>query len=141
MNEFAAQRVGAPDASRRHLLSHRLRGRRRALGLTQQQVAERLDGLGVRTNNRALSSLERGAGLDGSRLPELAAALECSVTYLLGLTADPQRWRPDAEWRAVDDVARPRASRPRGASAGGTQPRILGPDVPDRNTRLATSRA
>ncbi|MDQ3663545.1 MAG: hypothetical protein M3353_02660 [Actinomycetota bacterium] len=137
MNEFVDQRAGAPDTSRRHLLSHRLRGRRRVLGLTQQQVAERLDGLGVRTNNRALSSLERGAGLDGSKLPELAVALECSVTYLLGLTADPQRWRPDAGWRAVDDVGQPRASRPRWASAGGTQPRILGPDVPDGNAPLA----
>ena len=65
------------------------------LGLTQQDVVERLAGMGVAATNRSLSAMEHGQGLDVGRLPELAAALECSVTYLLGLTVEPDRWEPD----------------------------------------------
>jgi hypothetical protein len=42
-----------------------------------------------------VSSLEHGAGVDVVKLPELAAALDCTVSYLLGLTADPHSWEPD----------------------------------------------
>ncbi len=84
------------DAHRHLLVSQRLRARRRALGLTQKQVVTRLGRLGVRTTNKSLSSLEHGSGLDVARLPELAAALECSVTWLLGLTEDPSAWMPDS---------------------------------------------
>jgi transcriptional regulator with XRE-family HTH domain len=80
----------------RHLLiTERLRTRRDVLGLTQKQVVGRLAKLGVQTTNRTLSNLEHGAGVDVGRLPELAAALECTVSYLLGLTASPHRWSPD----------------------------------------------
>jgi transcriptional regulator with XRE-family HTH domain len=80
----------------RHLLvSERLRLRRRQLGLTQKEVVARLRRLGVDTTNKALSSLEHGAGLDVCKLPELAHALDCTLTYLVGLTADPLRWEPD----------------------------------------------
>jgi hypothetical protein len=65
------------------------------LGLTQKQVTSRLGRLGVASTNKSLSSLEHGAGLDVAKLPELAAALECTVTWLLGLTDDPHRWEPD----------------------------------------------
>ncbi|HEX5523437.1 MAG TPA: helix-turn-helix transcriptional regulator [Pedococcus sp.] len=81
--------------ARRHLeVSQRLRERRRMLGLTQKQVTSRLGRLGIASTNKSLSSLEHGAGLDVARLPELAAALDCTVTWLLGLTDDPHRWEP-----------------------------------------------
>src|SRR6478752_10809437 len=81
----------------RHLVvSERLRLRRRTLGLTQKEVVARLRRLGVATTNKSLSSLEHGAGLDVGKLPELARALDCTLTYLVGLTDDPQRWQPDS---------------------------------------------
>lgn len=83
----------APD--RNFVLTLRLRERRRSLGLTQLQVVRRLAEFGVVTTNKALSSLEHGAGVDVAKLPEFAAALECTVTYLLGLTEDPDNWQPD----------------------------------------------
>jgi hypothetical protein len=69
--------------------------RRRHLGLTQQDVVDRLVGLGVGGTNRTLSAMEHGQGIDIGRLPELAIALECTVTYLLGLTTNPVKWTPD----------------------------------------------
>src|SRR6476620_9831400 len=81
----------------RHLVvSERLRIRRRTLGLTQKEVVARLRRLGVATTNKSLSSLEHGAGLDVGKLPELARALDCTLTYLVGLTDDPDRWEPEA---------------------------------------------
>lgn len=82
--------------ARRHLVvSQRLRERRRELNLTQKQVITRLARLGVASTNKALSSLEHGSGIDVAKLPELAAALDCTVTWLLGLTDDPVSWEPD----------------------------------------------
>lgn len=79
----------------RHLLiTQRLRQRRDDLGLTQKQIVTRLARCGLQTTNRALSSLEHGSGLDVAKLPELATALDCTVTYLLGLTDDPHSWQP-----------------------------------------------
>ena len=49
------------------------------------------------TTNKALSSLEHGAGLDVCKLPEIARALDCTLTYLVGLTDDPASWEPDFE--------------------------------------------
>lgn len=69
--------------------------RRHELGLTQRDVVERLEILGLATSNRTLSAMEHGQGLDVGRLPELAIALDCTVTYLLGLTTEPSRWVPD----------------------------------------------
>lgn len=37
---------------------------------------------------------EHASGIDIVRLPDLAAALECTVTYLLGLTTDPTPGSP-----------------------------------------------
>jgi hypothetical protein len=82
--------------------------RRRMLGLTQQDVVDRLAGMGVAATNRSMSAMEHGQGLDVGRLPELAAALECTVTYLLGLTMDPDRWEPDVPVRAKPS-SRPRS--------------------------------
>lgn len=86
---------------RQLLITQRLRRRRADLRLTQKQVVTRLARLGVRTTNRALSSLEHGAGIDVAKLPELAAALDCTVTYLVGLTDEPHRWEPDSPSRTV----------------------------------------
>src|SRR4051794_28908961 len=82
-------------AARHLLITQRLRRRRDDLGLTQKQIVTRLARCGLQTTNRALSSLEHGSGLDVAKLPELALALDCTVTYLIGLTDDPHRWEPD----------------------------------------------
>ena len=102
-------RPGSYDelGAHRHLLiSERLRLRRRELGLTQKEVVARLRRIGVVTTNKALSSLEHGAGLDVCKLPEIARALDCSLTYLVGLTDDPKRWEPDGtEWPTAPGAA------------------------------------
>jgi hypothetical protein len=124
---------------RQLLITHRLRQRRAELRLTQEQVVTRLWRAGLRTTNRAVSSLEHGAGIDVAKLPELAAALDCTVTYLVGLTEDPHRWEPDD----------PRGAQPQLVSGGpatlAAQPStsarslILGVDIPDRVSPLGTS--
>ncbi len=131
--------IGAElGSSHRYVAGRRLRERRRTLALTQQQVAARLGALGAATTNKALSSLEHGATLDAAKLPELAQVLECSVTYLLGLTDDPSRWRPDRDTAAAQaqSTAGPTAghtARPVAEPAAptpGRRPWILGPEVP-----------
>lgn len=130
------------DWSERQLLvTQRLRQRRADLGLTQKQVVTRLARSGVRTTNRAVSSLEHGAGVDVARLPDLAAALECTVTYLVGLTTDPHRWEPDA---VPADAALRRSSAqrapikpgriPSGATASTAESLILGTTIPERRS-------
>jgi transcriptional regulator with XRE-family HTH domain len=118
--------TGDLAADRHLILTHRLRARRLQLGLTQKQVVSRLARRGIRTTNKTLSSFEHGAGLDVARLPELAAALECTVTYLLGLTEDPLTWEPDRSRGSVPERRGPSA-------ADGNW--ILGPDVPARPVR------
>ena len=108
-------------AHRHLMISERLRARRRDLGLTQKEVVARLRRMGIAFTNKALSSLEHGAGLDVCKLPELARALECSLTYLVGLTDDPSSWEPAA--RHWPEWARP---APRTPSVT-VIPRILGP--------------
>ncbi len=109
----------------RHLVvTHRLRARRIQLGLTQKQVVSRLARRGIRTTNKTLSSFEHGAGVDVVRLPELAAALDCTVTYLLGLTEEPTHWEPDRHPHT--------ATQPTPQPTPGNW--ILGPDVPTRTT-------
>jgi transcriptional regulator with XRE-family HTH domain len=133
------------DIQTRHLhITHRLRQRRDELGLTQKQVVTRLGRCGLQTTNRALSSLEHGTGLDVAKLPELAAALDCTVTYLLGLTEDPHSWIPDRE---LTVPSRPPARPPAvvaTAVAAGPAPApttsrqaslILGANVPERVLR------
>jgi len=119
-------RPGSYDelGAHRHLLiSERLRLRRRELGLTQKEVVARLRRIGVVTTNKALSSLEHGAGLDVCKLPEIARALDCSLTYLVGLTDDPKRWEPDGSgWPTAPP-------RQRTAPELGGVPPILGPLV------------
>jgi transcriptional regulator with XRE-family HTH domain len=128
----------------RHLLvSERLRVRRRQLGLTQKEVVARLRRLGVDTTNKSLSSLEHGAGLDVCKLPELARALDCTLTYLVGLSADPFSWQPDeGTWPLPDresergDTACDPELRPETAERT-EGPWILGP-VPAFRRRAVT---
>ena len=110
-----------PTRDRHWVCAQRLRERRLALGLTQREVVARLEHLGTHTTNRALSAMENGRGLDLGMLPELAGTLDCSVTYLLGLTADPSEWWPGTPGAQAHA---PRSAPP--ARGGG----ILGPDVP-----------
>ncbi len=121
----------------RHLVvSHRLRTRRLQLGLTQKQLVSRLARRGIKTTNKTLSSFEHGAGVDVVRLPELAAALDCTVTYLLGLTEEPARWEPDHA--AVPDdrpVPRPAVLTSPGIVSQLDGHGILGPDIPARPPR------
>jgi transcriptional regulator with XRE-family HTH domain len=112
-------------AHRHLLISERLRLRRRELGLTQKEVVARLRRMGVVTTNKALSSLEHGAGLDVCKLPEIARALDCSLTYLVGLTDDPKRWEPDG----TDWPAAPAAAPLRQRTILPETPPILGPLV------------
>jgi len=81
--------IGEMWSGRQMLITQRLRRRRGELGLTQKQVVTRLARAGPRITNRTVSSLEHSAGVDVAKLPELAAALDCTVTYLVGLTDDP----------------------------------------------------
>lgn len=126
--------------SARHLLiTQRLRQRRDDLGLTQKQIVTRLARCGLQTTNRALSSLEHGSGLDVAKLPELATALDCTVTYLLGLTDDPHSWQPTepVTGQAATDRA-PAASGsagPPAASGSAGQSLILGDVFPERPRR------
>ena len=121
----------------------RIRERRRQLGLTQAELVDRVNGHGSRLSNQALSAIENGRRLAVGRLPDLAAALQCTVSYLLGLTADPDRWEPDdsrpdrARSRSrTGQPYRPRqpGRAPTALPAGPPRPAagwILGPDVPD----------
>jgi hypothetical protein len=81
----------------------------------------------VVTTNKALSSLEHGAGLDVCKLPEIARALDCSLTYLVGLTDDPKSWEPDFEHWPGRRPARQRPDALTEAAAHAAIPRILGP--------------
>jgi transcriptional regulator with XRE-family HTH domain len=87
---------------RHWVCASRMRERRLAQGLTQREVVGRLARRAVCTTNRAISTMENGRGLDLGLLPELAEVLDCTVTYLLGLTSDPHSWRPDHPPNAAD---------------------------------------
>jgi transcriptional regulator with XRE-family HTH domain len=88
-------RVENPARERHWVCARRMRDRRLALGLTQREVAARLITRGNQVSNRSLSAMENGRGVDLGLVPDLADALRCSVTYLLGLTRDPSSWLPE----------------------------------------------
>jgi len=115
----------------------RIRERRRQLGLTQAEVVERVNGQGSRLSNQALSAIENGRRLAVGRLPDLAAALHCTVSYLLGLTADPDRWEPDDPRPEPPGGVRPEPSGGRaGLGANGTpRPAAAGSSDPTCRTR------
>jgi transcriptional regulator with XRE-family HTH domain len=127
----------------------RIKERRRELGLTQAEIVDRVSSHGSRLSNQALSAIENGRRLAVGRLPDLAGALDCTVTYLLGLTTDPHRWPPDNPDNHTDAQAPAQtdtqvlagtdaqAHAPTAAQTARDPihaPRhswILGPDVPD----------
>jgi transcriptional regulator with XRE-family HTH domain len=129
-------------ARQRHwVCALQLAERRRSLGLTQQDVVDRLAGHGVAVTNRTLSAMEHGQGIDVGRLPEMAMALDCTVTFLLGLTDDPLRWVPDDS--AHDAVAQRESPEP--CITANSRPRLMrfagGLDpVEERPARLRTAR-
>jgi transcriptional regulator with XRE-family HTH domain len=131
-----------PARERHWVCAQRMRERRLALGLTQREVVARLERRGNRTTNRALSAMENGRGLDLGLLPELAESLDCTVTYLLGLSCDPHAWRPDHWARSADrlpataEPAADRVSQPAVRVAG-----VLGPEVPNGFSAPARRRA
>ena len=114
--------IGDRTAERHWICARRLRERRRQLGLTQAEVVTRMGDRGVTLTNRTLSAMENGRGLDLGRLPELAAALDCTITYLVGMTGDPARWEPD--------VPLGRGTLAAGNGPAGHPNWILGPDLP-----------
>ena len=112
----------------------RIKERRRELGLTQAEVVERVSQHGSRLSNQALSAIENGRRLAVGRLPDLADALDCTVTYLIGLTADPRSWQPDkppGTAKVPDAPPRPRRPAVRDPVHPSRRSWILGPDVPD----------
>lgn len=112
----------------------RIKERRKELGLTQAEVVQRVSRRGSRLSNQALSAIENGRRLAVGRLPDLADALDCTVTYLIGLTADPRRWQPDkpsGTANAPDAPPRPRRPAVRDPVHPSGRSWILGPDVPD----------
>jgi transcriptional regulator with XRE-family HTH domain len=121
----------------------RIKERRKELGLTQAEVVKRVSRHGSRLSNQALSAIENGRRLPVGRLPDLALALDCTVTYLVGLTADPRRWSPDREDSTGPSAATgtskashateapPRSRQPAVPGAQSRRNWILGPDVPD----------
>jgi transcriptional regulator with XRE-family HTH domain len=133
--------LGRAWTGRQLLITQRLRERRSELGLTQKQVVTRLGRVGVHTTNRALSSLEHGTGLDVAKLPELASALDCTVTYLVGLTDDPHRWEPDQRVIDVTDANRRHDQSANAPASNGVARNswILGAEVPDRGVHLGAT--
>jgi transcriptional regulator with XRE-family HTH domain len=125
-----------PARERHWVCAQRIRARRLTLGLTQREVVERLERRGNHTTNRTLSAMENGRGLDLGLLPELAGSLDCTITYLLGLAADPHSWHPDQWPRADDRMPRP-IDRPidrqidRPAAEQRRTPGVLRPEVPN----------
>ncbi len=129
---------GSLIAARHMIITQRLRERRDDLGLTQKQIVTRLAKCGLQTTNRALSSLEHGAGLDVAKLPELAIALDCTVTYLIGLTEDPHSWVPDPITPALAGPRLPAAAPAPPPSAPAPSPPSA-PAAPARATRPAAT--
>jgi transcriptional regulator with XRE-family HTH domain len=110
-----------------------MRERRLTLRLTQLEVVGRLQRRGNQTTNRALSAMENGRGLDLGLLPELAESLDCTVTYLLGLSTDPHAWRPDRWARTMETPPAPKeepVAERLGAPAVRGAVGVLGPEVP-----------
>jgi transcriptional regulator with XRE-family HTH domain len=129
--------TGRLVAARHALVTQRLRQRRDDLGLTQKQIVTRLARCGLQTTNRALSGLEHGSGLDVAKLPELARALDCTVTYLIGLTDDPQSWQPTAPIPSLGPGGQapnwsPPVEQPAPSSDSSPAPLILGELIPER---------
>lgn len=64
----------------------RIRARRKALNLTQGELAARLREHGSKADQGTVSEWEKGRAPDVTALATLADVLECSVDYLVGRT-------------------------------------------------------
>lgn len=141
--------AGYQNVAQRNLTcAIRIKDRRRELGLTQAEVVDRVARYGSRLSNQALSAIENGRRLAVGRLPDLAEALDCTVTYLIGLTADPHRWQPDLPQprqstagptgpsAPLENAAPPGPPGAPGTAASSHRSWILGPDVPDMSGEL-----
>lgn len=80
---------------RRQLVARRIHDRRIQLGLHPSKNLREGSSNGDTPTDPELTGPERSAGLTAAALPELAAALECTTTFLVGLTDDPMKWSPD----------------------------------------------
>lgn len=140
--DYPGQQGYQTVAQRNLACAIRVRERRRDLGLTQAEVVQRVPRYGSRLTSQALSAIENGRRLTVGRLPDLAAALDCTVTYLIGLTADPRSWQPDMPGGAAvagQAVPPQRVPHPvrKARDARGPRPDparrnwILGPGLPD----------
>ena len=85
-------------------LARRVRERRAALGLSQEELADRM---GYRSKS-SITKLEKGVNdLPQSKLEELAAALDTTPAWLLGIetaAAPPPGFEPLPEMARVPDV-------------------------------------
>ena len=78
-------RIMKPEG-RANLAGGRIRWRREAMGLSQEQLAARLQLEGINITQKAISRTETGDRvLRDFELPALAKVLEVSVGWLLGL--------------------------------------------------------
>lgn len=80
------------------LVAWRVRSLRRFLGMKQDDVVSRMRAEGLDLSTATYSRIEVGKAeiVKGANyLVSLAKALDCSVTFLLGLTTEPSKWNPD----------------------------------------------
>ncbi|HEU5471878.1 MAG TPA: helix-turn-helix transcriptional regulator [Actinophytocola sp.] len=126
-----------PARERHWVCAQRLRERRLELGLTQREVVARLARRGNPTTNRALSAMENGRGLDLGLLPELAECLDCTTTYLLGLTTRAHSWLPDGHLHPPFTPTPPPAALPAHPTP---TTGILGPHLPSNFTAPTRAR-
>lgn len=86
-------------------IGERIKARRMQLGLRQAQLAEMIGFTGKNPGSR-VSRWETGDHEPEAMLPKIAAALDCSVDYLLGLTDDPEAHKsPQGSSDAVGGAA------------------------------------
>lgn len=81
-----------------HLVSWRARERRKSLSLSQHEVALKMGAEGVDISDATYSRIEIGKNelvKDVNTLIALSRALDCTVTYLVGLTSRYDKWTPD----------------------------------------------
>lgn len=65
------------------------------LGLNQTSLAERMTDQGFRITQPLVSRAINGAEVGDSELIAFARALKVTITWLLGLTEDLKKWKPD----------------------------------------------
>ena len=118
-------------------LGERVFAVRTARDLSQAALAARVSELGVPITQALISRVETGSMTDARTLLGIAAALEASLTYLFGLTDEPESWEPtfpllggrlfsleDGDMRMNRELPAPR--RKRNGRTGVVQPPLLG---------------